>query len=163
MKNNARHTKKPDVRLVEYQTNRLQELIAELYNCCRERTLEEARAFELPRAELKCLLLFDGHKYLSGKEIAAKLEVAKSRACVLQEGLAEKGFIRKTTDPNDGRAKLVCLTVAGQRKVKEIEEYTFHLYHQLLVQISRQQRESVINTLEILQSSMKTMNAKMAF
>jgi len=44
-------------------------------------------------AELKCLTLFDGHKYLTGGEVAGMLEVAKSRATVILDGLEKKGFV----------------------------------------------------------------------
>jgi hypothetical protein len=67
-----------DERVLEYQANKLQELIGELHNCCKERYTTEAKAFKVPQAELRCLMLFDGHKYLTGIEIAGLLEVAKA-------------------------------------------------------------------------------------
>ena len=71
-----------DVRVLEYQANKLQELISEVHNCCKDRFAHEAKAFKMPQAELRCLMLFEGHKYLTGIEIPGMLEVAKSRATV---------------------------------------------------------------------------------
>ena len=151
-----------DVRVLEYQANKLQELISELHNCCKERYSDEAKAFKVPQAELRCLMLFEGHKYLTGIHIAGLLEVAKSRATVIIENLERKGLVQRSPDPNDARVKLISLTPAGQRKVREIEEFMFELHQQLLGQIDPAQRAGVINALETLRSSMEAVKAQMS-
>lgn len=150
-----------DERVLEYQANKLQELISELHNCCKERYSHEAKAFKMPQAELRCLMLFEGHKYLTGIEIAGLLEVAKSRATVIIENLEKKGLIQRSPDPNDARVKLINLTPTGQRKVREIEEFMFSLHQQLLDQIDPNQRPAVITALETLRSSMEAVKAKL--
>ncbi len=150
-----------DLRLIEYQVNRLQELIGELHNCCKDRFHFEAKKFNLPQAELKCISLFDGHKYLTGVEIAGMLEVAKSRATVILDSLEKKGLVQRMADPNDARVKLACLTPEGQRKVLEIEEFLFGLHREILDQIEPVQRGSIIAALETLRTSMKAMKAKL--
>ena len=151
-----------DVRILEYQANKLQELISELHNCCKERYSNEAKAFQMPQAELRCLMLFEGHKYLTGIHIAGLLEVAKSRATVIIENLEKKGLVQRSPDPNDARVKLISLTPAGQRKVREIEEFMFALHQQLLGQIDPAQRNGVINALETLRSSMEAVKAQLS-
>jgi len=150
-----------DVRILEYQANKLQELIGELHNCCKERYTSEAKAFKVPQAELRCLMLFEGHKYLTGIQIAGLLEVAKSRATVIIENLAKKGLVQRSVDPNDARVKLISLTPAGQRKVREIEEFMFILHQQLLDHIDPVQRTGVITALETLRSSMEAVKAQL--
>ena len=157
MNNMSRAT---DIRLIEYQANKLQELIGEVHNCCKDRFAREARVFKLPQAELKCLMLFEGHKYLTGVEIAGMLEVAKSRATVIIENLEKRRLVQRSADPNDARVKLISLTPAGQRKVREIEEFMFDLHQQLLGQIDPDQRASVIAGLETLRSSMEAVKAQ---
>ena len=151
----------PDKALIEYQSNKLQQLINDVHNCCKERIYLEAKMFNLPASELKCLMLFEGHKYLTGVEIAGKLEVAKSRATVILDSLAKRGFIQRMPDPNDARVKLVSLTPAGHKKVKEIEDFVFHLYHQLLSQIDPTHRPGVLNALEVLTSTMKAIKTQL--
>ena len=151
-----------DERVIEYQANKLQELISELHNCCKERYTTEAKAFRVPQAELRCLMLFDGHKYLTGIQIAGLLEVAKSRATVIIENLERKGLVQRSPDPNDARVKLINLTPAGQKKVREIEEFMFSLHQQLLGQIDPAQRTNVITALETLRSSMEAVKAKLS-
>lgn len=149
-----------DIRLTEYQANKLQELIGEVHSCCKDRFAREAKVFNLPQAELKCLMLFEGHKYLTGVEIAGMLEVAKSRATVIIENLKTRGLVQRSPDPNDARAKLISLTPEGQRKVREIEEFMFELHQQLLGQIDPDLRAGVIASLETLRSSMEAVKAK---
>ena len=147
--------------IMEYQTNLLQQLISDVHNCCKDRIYLEARMFQLPAAELKCLTLFEGHKYLTGMEIAGLLEVAKSRATVIISGLEDKGLVQRATDPNDGRSKIVSLTPTGQKKVREIEDFTFHLHQQLLSKIEPVKRPGVIDALEILKNSMEKMKGQL--
>jgi DNA-binding MarR family transcriptional regulator len=149
-----------DIRLIEYQANKLQELIGEVHSCCKDRFASEARVFKLPQAELRCLMLFEGHKYLTGVEIAGLLEVAKSRATVIIDNLETRGLVQRSADPNDARVKLISLTPAGQRKVREIEEFMFDLHQQLLGQIDPDQRAGVIAALETLRSSMEAVKAQ---
>jgi DNA-binding MarR family transcriptional regulator len=151
-----------DVRILEYQANKLQELIGELHNCCKERYATEAKAFKVPQAELKCLMLFEGHKYLTGIQISGLLDVAKSRATVIIENLVKKGLVQRSQDPNDARVKLISLTPVGQRKVREIEEFMFTLHQQLLDHIDPIQRTGVISALETLRSSMESVKAQLA-
>jgi DNA-binding MarR family transcriptional regulator len=148
-----------DVRVLEYQANKLQELIGELHNCCKERYATEAKAFKVPQAELRCLMLFEGHKYLTGIQISGLLDVAKSRATVIIENLVIKGLVQRSQDPNDARVKLISLTPVGQRKVREIEEFMFTLHQQLLDHIDPIQRTGVISALETLRSSMEAVKS----
>jgi len=154
------NTANNDVRVLEYQANKLQELISELHSCCKEQYTKEAKTFKVPQAELKCLMLFEGHKYLTGIQIAGMLEVAKSRATVIIENLVQKGLVQRSPDPNDARVKLINLTPAGQRKVREIEDFLFTLHQQLLGQIDPGQRTVVITALETLRSSMEAVKAQ---
>ncbi len=150
-----------DIVLVEYQANTLQGLIADLHNCCKDRLLVEAQRFNLPQAELKCLLLFEENKYLTGVEIAGRLEIAKSRVSVILDSLQKKGLINRINDPNDARVKLISLTVVGMKKMEEVEKFVFDLHLQLLGHINQSQRNGVISALEVLRSSMKIMRAQL--
>lgn len=147
--------------MLEYQANKLQDLIHDMNNCCQERIYLEAQVFGLPPSEIKCLLLFDGHRYLTGVEVAARMEVAKSRATVIIDNLVRRGLVQRSPDPNDARVKLVSLTPDGQRKVREIEDFVFHLHRQLLGRIDSGQRSAVISSLEVLRSAMESVKARM--
>ena len=56
--------------LLTYQTETLQDLIAEVVKCCEDRKLYETNRFSLPYAEVRCLMLFEGERYLTVKGIS---------------------------------------------------------------------------------------------
>lgn len=150
MNNNEQKTN-----LTEYHTLRLRQLINEIHDCCKERVVMEAKKFNLAPSEVKCLMLFERHRYLTALEIADLLEVAKSRATVIVDGLEKKSLIKRGADPSDARVKLITLTPDGQRQVRSIEAFVLSLHERLLEQIDPAQRATVITALETLRSSME--------
>jgi DNA-binding MarR family transcriptional regulator len=141
--------------LLTYQTHRLQELIAEMLKCCEDRKVYESGKFALPHAELKCLLLFDGQRYLTVTDIAQKLEVAKSRVTKLVNGLKEKKLVEEIDDPKDARIKLISLTPAGHTRFNEIAAFQRELYRTILLQVDADERNHVLSSLELLRSAME--------
>lgn len=49
------------------------------------------------------------------KEVCKAAEIEKSYASRLVDGLLQRGYVRKSPDPDDGRSALLRLTHAGQR------------------------------------------------
>ncbi len=141
--------------LLRYQAYRLQDLIAEMLKCCEGRKLYDSGKFALPYAELKCLMLFDGQRYLTVKGIAQKLEVAKSRVTKLVKGLIEKGLVEQIDDPKDARIKLISLTTAGQKKSEEIDAFQKELHRKILLQMDLGERKNMLSYLELLRSAME--------
>ena len=141
--------------LLMYQAYRLQELISEILKCCEDRKVYESGRFALPYSELKCLMLLDGQRYLTVKNIAQKLEVAKSRVTKLVNGLKEKQLVTEIHDPKDARIKLISLTPAGYTRFNEIAAFQKELYRTLLLQVDADQRKHVLSKLELLRSAME--------
>ena len=141
--------------LLTYQAHRLQELIAEMLKCCEDRKVYESGKFALPYAELKCLLLFDGQRYLTVTDIAQKLEVAKSRVTKIINGLKEKQLVSEIDDPKDARIKLISLTPAGHIRSDEITAFQRGLYRTILLQVDADERNHVLSKLELLRSAME--------
>ncbi len=102
----------------EYQLDKFQELIAKLFQCCQERMQYQCDRFQLPDAELRCLLLFGEERYLTAKSIAHKMNVVKSRVSKIIEGLKKRKLIQHIADPEDSRVKLLSLTPDGSKKNK---------------------------------------------
>ncbi|MGD8983139.1 MAG: MarR family transcriptional regulator [Desulfobacteraceae bacterium] len=123
--------------------------------------LFESHKFGLPQAELKCLMLFDMERYLTVKNIAQKMEVAKSRVTKIMDGLTKKRLIQTTEDPNDGRVKLLSLTPAGQKKLKEIDTFTRQIHQKILYHMDLEQRKAILSSLELLRSSMEAVKAQL--
>lgn len=147
--------------LLRYQAGRIQDLVEETNECCRMRTSYLSRKFAIPQAELRCLLLFPGERYLTVKSIAEKLDVAKSRVTKIVGGLTQKKLVQSIDDPRDARIRLIALTPAGRRKSAEIGALIAELHHKLLLEMEPEQRKTVISSLELLRTSMEAIKSQL--
>jgi DNA-binding MarR family transcriptional regulator len=123
----------------ENQLRQFQELIAKLFQCCQERMQYQCERFELPDAELRCLVLFGQERYLTAKGIAQKMNVVKSRISKIVDGLIRKKLIQRIKDPEDSRISLLSLSP----------------HHQVLSQMAPDQRMAMLTNLDILKASME--------
>jgi DNA-binding MarR family transcriptional regulator len=147
--------------LLDYQTLRLKGLIAEMIECCEDRKLYETRRFGLPYAELKCLMLFRGERYLTVKSIAQKLDVAKSRVTKLVDGLVQKGFLERISDPKDARIKLISVSPDGEEISGRIEAFHKDIHRQILIQMDDGERKRILSYLETLRSAMEAVKERL--
>ncbi len=83
----------------------------------------QSERFNLPDAELRCMVLFEGERYLTPKSIAHKMNVVKSRVTKIIEGLVRKELVQRIKDPEDSRITLLSLTAKGQGKLREINAF----------------------------------------
>jgi len=141
--------------LLTYQTQRLQDLITQMLHCCEGRKLYQSQRFNLPHAELKCLMLFNGERYLTVKGVAQKLEVAKSRVTKIVDGLSRKRLVEQTNDPKDARIRLINLTAAGQTKYAEIDAFQKEIHRKILLQMTPEERKNALSYLELFRSAME--------
>ena len=141
--------------LLGYQTLRLQVLIGEILKCCEDRKIFESQKLGLSHAEVKCLMLFNGERYLTVKGMAQKLDVAKSRITKITNGLIEKNMAKRIDDPNDARIKLISLTSVGEKKSEEITKFHRSIHRKILMQMSTEERKQVLSHMELLRSSME--------
>ncbi len=141
--------------LLGYQTSRLRDLISEILQCCEDRRFYESQKFGLPYAELRCLMLFRGERYLTVKGIAERLDVAKSRVTKILKGLIGKGLVEQIDDPKDARIKLIMLTRAGHGKSREVEAFQRGLHRKILLNMDLDERKIMLSYLELLRSAME--------
>ena len=117
--------------------------------------------FELPDAELRCLLLFGDERYLTPKGIAQKMNVVKSRISIIINGLISKELIQRIKDPEDSRVRLLSLTAKGQKKLNDIRGFMNDVHEQVLLQIPSEQRKILLMNLDLLKSSMEAVKELM--
>jgi len=147
--------------LLTYQTRRLQDLMAEILQCCKQRTAFLSDKYHIPEAELRCLQLFSGERYLTAKGITQKLEVAKSRVTKILDGMIQKGLVETIDDPKDARIKLITLTPDGQRKAEEIGALTRELHERVLLEFDPEQRKNVLASLDMLRAGMEAVKKQL--
>lgn len=148
-------------KLLRYQTQRLRDLIREMMHCCEDRKFFESQKFGLPQAELKCLMLFNGERYLTVKGIAERLDVAKSRVTKIVNGLVEKGLVEQIDDPKDARIRLISKSPPGQTKSEEIEAFYREIHRKILMQMDSEERKNVLSYLELLRSAMEAVKEQL--
>jgi DNA-binding MarR family transcriptional regulator len=141
--------------LLDYQIKRLQDLIEEILQCCKGQASYLSSKFDMPEAELRCLMLFGSERYLTAKSISQRLDVAKSRVTKIINGLIQKEMLESIIDPKDARIKLLTLTQEGQRKSQEIVAIIADLHRKLLLELDSEQRKMVLSCLEALRSGME--------
>jgi DNA-binding MarR family transcriptional regulator len=145
----------------EYQLDQFQELITKLFQCCQERMQYQCERFQLPDAELRCLVLFGEERYLTAKGIALKMNVVKSRVSKIIDGLIRKKLIQSIKDPEDSRVSLLSLTSNGQKKLYEINSFLKGLHAEVLSQMAPDQRQAMLTNLDILKASMEAVKELM--
>jgi DNA-binding MarR family transcriptional regulator len=150
-----------NLKLTQSQAQRLMDLIEEIIHCCQERVLFQSKKFLLTPAEMRLLILFKHERYLTVKDIARRLDVAKSRVTKIIDGLIEKKLIQRIHDPEDARIKLISLSPAGQKKFNVVEFFIKDIHHNLVVNLKSEERQSVLASLELLRSSMESVKEKM--
>jgi DNA-binding MarR family transcriptional regulator len=150
-----------DQELLSYQVSRLQDLINEIVGCCEDKRLYQSQKFNLPYAELKCLMLFRGERYLTVKGMAQKLEVAKSRVTKLVNSLLQKGLVESIEDPKDARVKLISLTPKGLEISAKIEAFQREIHKRILLEFDPEQRRDILAALEYLAMAMETVKAQL--
>ena len=121
----------------------------------------QSERFNLPDAEIRCLLLFGEEKYLTPKGIANKMNLVKSRISKLISGLNNKGFIQKIADPEDSRTTLLRLTSQGHKKLNEINSFLNKTHQEVLRQMEPEQRLTMMTNLELLKASMESIKELM--
>jgi DNA-binding MarR family transcriptional regulator len=136
-----------------YQLQQFQDLITRLFQCCQERMQYQSEKFDLPDAELRCLLLFGNERYLTSTGIAQKMNLVKSRISKIVDGLIKKDLIQRIKDPEDSRISLLSLTPAGQKKLQT--------HHQVLQQMAPEQRKTLLINLDLLKASMEAVKEMM--
>ena len=149
------------IEISAFQLQQFQELVAKLYQCCQERMQYQSDRFNLPDAELRCLMLFGEERYLTPKGIAHKMNVVKSRITKIIDGLIRKDLIQRIKDPEDSRISLLSLTAKGQSKLSDIKQFLDSVHAQVLMQIPSEQRNRLLLNLDLLKSSMEAVKELM--
>ena len=144
-----------------YQIQQFQTLVTKLFQCCQERSQYQCERFQLPDAELRCLILFGEERYLTSKGIAYKMNVVKSRVTKIVNGLVKKKLVQRIPDPGDSRITLLSLTADGQKKLNKINEFYNFVNHQVLLQMEPEQRKAMLTNLDILKASMEAVKEMM--
>ena len=89
----------------------------------------------------------------SQQALAARLAVPASRMVALVDRLEEAGFIERRADPEDRRVRGLHLTRKGRGALERASKIAIDYETQLCAGIDREERETLIDLLQKLQTS----------
>jgi DNA-binding MarR family transcriptional regulator len=147
---------KSDITIPQRDVAEFQHLVADIFQCCQERLQYQSERFGLPDAELRCLMLFEGERYLTAKTLTYRMNVAKSRVTKLVSSLVERGLLTSMADPADSRVKLLSVTREGARLLTRIGRFRFEVHQTVLEEFSDEQRGELLRALSLLSRHMKS-------
>lgn len=140
----------------ESELGRFRSVLAEMQRCFRERSQYEAARFGLPAAELECLLHIGEERYVTPKDLARRMNVAKSRVSKIVSGLVQKKMAASVRDPKDQRVHLLSLTPKGRELYAELLTFKENIHRYVLADYAPHEREALLDMLEVLFNSMQS-------
>jgi DNA-binding MarR family transcriptional regulator len=141
--------------LSQPQRQQFSQMLDKLYQCCTDSHVYLSEKFDIPQAELRCLMLFGHERYLTAKGIAGRLGIARSRVTKLVGGLADKKLLVRVPDPADSRVVLLSLTPAGQKLRQEVADLQRSMRDAVLTAIDPDRRHIVLQSLDMLKAAME--------
>jgi DNA-binding MarR family transcriptional regulator len=93
-------------------------------------------------------------------EISNRFDISAPAASQLVDKLVHAGYLERTEDPIDRRAKLLTLSAKGEELVQQGTEERYRWMDDLTSKLSAEERTKVVEALNILTEAAQTMEAK---
>ena len=104
----------------------------------------------LTPSQIQALRHIGYHQTMSQQELVEDMGVDKAAVTRLVAGLEERGYVTRTADPKDGRAKVLQATDAALQVKDDVIALEEAYYNWLLEGLTDEQREGFSQALEIL-------------
>jgi DNA-binding MarR family transcriptional regulator len=91
-------------------------------------------------------------------EISERFDITAAAASQLVDKLAQAGYLERTEDPSDRRAKLLALSVKGSEFVKQGIEERYRWMDDLAATLSAEDQKKVSEALVLLTNAAKKMD-----
>ena len=99
------------------------------------------------------------HKGMCGmSEIGERFDISAAAASQLVDKLVHAGYLERTEDPTDRRAKLLALSDKGKELINQGTEERHRWMDDLAATLSAEEREKVSEALILLTNAAKEMN-----
>jgi DNA-binding MarR family transcriptional regulator len=101
------------------------------------------------------------HKGSCGmSEVSDRFDISPAAASQLVEKLVQAGYLARTEDPNDRRAKLLTLSAKGEELVLQGTEERYRWMYDLTSKLSTEEQIKVVEALNILTEAAQAMEAQ---
>lgn len=110
----------------------------------------KTRDLELNPSQIQALRHVAHHQVMSQQQLVEHLGVDKAAVTRLVAGLEEQGYIKRTPDPKDGRAKLIQATEAAMQVRGDVVALEEAYYDWLLEALPEEERAKFAQQLGLL-------------
>ena len=101
------------------------------------------------------------HKGMCGvSEISERFDITNAAASQLVDKLVQGGYLDRTEDPNDRRARQLHLTKNGEKLVNDGIEERYRWLEEIATKLNAEEREKVVEALTILTEAAKKLENK---
>ncbi len=93
-------------------------------------------------------------------EVSERFDISAAAASQLVDKLVQAGYLERTEDPNDRRAKLLTLSAKGEELVQQGTEERYRWMDDLTSKLSTEEQLKVVEALNILTEAAQAMEAQ---
>ncbi len=106
----------------------------------------------LTESEFRCLRFIGLEKGLSNKKIAERMSLSQSRLTRIIDGLCEKGYMTRESNPKDFRSLNLTLSRKAKSFAKKLDQNNIDLHSKILNSISVPQQKALFAAMDKLYS-----------
>lgn len=130
-----------------------------MHHSMRERA-HFAKATGLSMPQFGILMQLHYRKDCGVSDISERFDITSAAASQLVDKLVQSGLIQRQEDPSDRRAKLLNLTEKGREFIQQGMEERYRWVNQLAGKLNAEEREKVIEALQIMTQVAKDLEAE---
>jgi DNA-binding MarR family transcriptional regulator len=93
-------------------------------------------------------------------EVSDRFDISAAAASQLVDKLVHAGYLERTEDPSDRRAKLLSLSAKGEELIQQGTEERYRWMDDLTSKLSTEEQVKVVEALDILTKAAQTMEAR---
>jgi len=93
-------------------------------------------------------------------EVSERFDISAAAASQLVDKLVQAGYLERTEDPSDRRAKLLTLSAKGEELVQQGTEERYRWMDDLTSKLSTEEQIKVVEALNILTEAAQAMEAQ---
>lgn len=122
---------------------------------------ESLRKYKIVPPQGGILHILNGYGEFNQNLLGQEMSIDKASMVKFIDGLEKLGLVKRTTDPQDRRAKLIALTTKGKKVQKEISEIHMDLEKEIMSEFSAKEIEVLRELMpRVLEAVLHKINSK---
>lgn len=142
---------------VSEQAHQLASLTHNLAFCCIGKESEIFAQYGLSSSEGHVLITISQNAIVTPSQLAAHLNVGRSRMTPLVQSLVDKGFLLRSESVRDRRVRDLSLTPLGRRVAAEAANFRLDFHARLLERFPEAERDLLLKSLSALHDRIRVL------